>query len=259
MGAASSARGSASPSSPLPEAAARVSTKPPSRAQLLLPIKDRQTFLEQSFDKGEAGGLFVPGELEVSLGDEVDVEIHFVEDQVRFHIRGIVKWKRELAGRRAIPPGVGIEFLPSEADTREHLILFAQGRESVNHVERDRRYALQVDVKLRQGAMELTGITDDISEGGCFVKTDLVLPVGTVVDVKLKAPGSLFGWMTVPAAVAWTRSDKHRTGVGLAFHFEGDKQRAKMKKIVALLKERMVRELHVKTPRLSPSTPPTRA
>ena len=129
-----------------------MSTRPPTRSQLLLPLKDRAAFLEQSFDKGEAGGLFVPGEVEVGLGDEVDVELHFIEDQVRFRIRGIVKWKRENAGRRSIPPGIGIEFLPSEGHTRDHLMAFAEGPESGNHVERERRYALQVDVKLSHGS-----------------------------------------------------------------------------------------------------------
>lgn len=235
-----------------------MSTRPPSRAQLLLPLKDRAAFLEQSFDKGAAGGLFVPGEVEVSLGDEVDVEIHFIEDQVRFRIRGVVKWKRENAGRRAIPPGIGIEFLPSEGHTRDHLVAFAEGRESVSHVERGRRYALQVDVKLSRGGVEEMGVTDDISEGGCFVLTENLLPVGTVLAVKLRAPGSLFGWMTLSAIVAWTRTDPARAGLGLAFTFEDDRKRAKVGKIVALMKERMLRELQIRTPRLS-STPPTRA
>ena len=43
------------------------------RAQLLLPLRNRAAFLDAHFDKGDAGGLFVPGELDVELGDDVDV------------------------------------------------------------------------------------------------------------------------------------------------------------------------------------------
>ena len=103
------------------------------------------------------------------------------------------------------------------------------------------------------------GVTDDISEGGCFVKTARLLPVGTALEVKLRSSGSLFGWVTLPATVAWTRTDAERAGLGLAFTFESERKRAKVSKIVALMKERMLRELQIKTPRLTPSTPPTRA
>jgi Tfp pilus assembly protein PilZ len=65
-----------------------VTSKP--RAQLLLPIRNRAAFLDAYFSKNETGGLFVPGELDVELGDDVDVELHFTEEQVRFHIRARV-------------------------------------------------------------------------------------------------------------------------------------------------------------------------
>lgn len=232
--------------------------KSASRPQLLLPLRNRAAFLEQFFNKGDQGGLFVPGELDVVLGDEVDVEVQFVEDQVRFHIRALVKWKRGAIGRRSLPPGIGIEFLASDKRTQDQLVRFAEGKESVTHVERaSRRFSLQVDVKIKNAAGELTGTTDDVSEGGCFVLTDVNLDVGTPVEVKLRAPGSLFGWMTVPALVTWRRAQPGRDGMGLQFQFASDRQKRKMQKIVALLKERMVRDLQIKTPRL-PSTPPTR-
>ncbi len=229
---------------------------PQSRPQLLLPIASRATFLEHSFDKGDAGGLFVPGEVNVALGEVVDLELHFVEDQVRFHIRGLVKWKRENAGRRALPPGIGIEFLPSEQATREHLRRFALGEHSVHHVQRDRRYSLHVDVKLRHNDQMLTGITDDISEGGCFFITNVPLVVGEMLQMRLRAPGSLFGWITLTAAVAWRRTDPARRGIGLQFEFQNDRERRRMAKIVALHKARMVRELQIRTPRVI--APPTR-
>lgn len=227
------------------------------RPQLLLPLQDRAAFLEQFFAKGEQGGLFVPGELEVALGEEVDVELHFVAENVRFHIRALVKWKRG-AGRRLLPAGIGIEFLESDRRTQDQLVRFAEGRESVSHVERgSRRYALHVDVRIKNGAGELSGVTDDISEGGCFILTDINLEVGTALEIKVRAVGSLFGWLTVPAQVAWRREQSGRDGMGLQFTFGSDRTRRKVRKIVALLKERNVRELQILTPR-APSSPPAK-
>jgi Tfp pilus assembly protein PilZ len=226
------------------------------RPQLLLPLHNRAVFLEQVFAKGEQGGLFVPGEVDVALGEEVDVELHFVAEDVRFHIRALVKWKRGPTGRRSLPPGIGIEFLASDRRTQDQLVRFAEGRESVSHVARDsRRFALQVDVRIKGAAGELSGTTDDISEGGCFVLTDVNLDVGTALDLKLRSVGSLFGWLTVPAVVAWRREQSGRDGMGLQFQFGSDRVRRKVRKIVALLKERNVRELQILTPRTASSPP----
>lgn len=228
------------------------------RPQLMLPLKNRAAFLEQFFAKGEQGGLFVPGELDVALGEEVDVELQFVEENVRFHIRAMVKWKRGTLGRRSLPPGVGIEFLASDRRTQDQILRFAEGKESVSHIARDsRRYALQVDVRIKNAVGELTGATDDISEGGCFVLTDVNLDVGTALEVKIRAAGSLFGWLTVPAQVAWRREQTGRDGMGLQFQFPSDRMRRKVQKIVGVLKERNVRELQIRTPRL-PSSPPAK-
>lgn len=231
------------------------------RAQLLLPLRNRAAFLDAYFSKAQSdtGGLFVPGEIDVELGEEVDVELHFIEEHVRFHIRAHVKWKRTQAGRRALPPGVGIEFLPTELSIQERVLRFAEGKETVSHVQRDRRFSLQVDVRIQHRGQELTGVTDDISEGGCFVLTDVNLDVGTTVELRLRSAGSLFGWLTLPGHVTWRRhsaADVGRSGMGVEFRFASDRQRAKVKKIVHVLKERMLRDVRVKVPRM-PSMPPT--
>jgi Tfp pilus assembly protein PilZ len=208
---------------------------------------------------GAGGGLFIPGELDVELGEDVDVEIHFTEEQVRFHIRARVKWKRTTAGRRAIPPGVGIEFLPSEQRTQQQILRFAEGKESVNHVDRLRRWSLAVDVRVSDELHGVTtGTTNDISEGGCFVLTQAPLEVGAPVEVKLKAPGTLFGWLTLPGYVAWRRQEPGRDGVGIEFSFDSVRKREKVKKIVHVLRERSLRDVRIKVPRVA-STPPTTA
>ena len=51
--------------------------------------------------------------------------------------------------------------------------------------------------------------------GGLFVETDVGLPIGTQIDVKLKLPKGTFN---VPCEVVWQLSEKARTlGVGVRF------------------------------------------
>lgn len=208
----------------------------------------------------ESGGMFVPGEIDVTLGEVVDVELFFHEEQVRFHIRAQVKWKRTQVGRRALPPGVGIEFLSSEHRTQQQILRFAEGKESVSHVDRSRRWALHVEVLVHDDASDasIAGVTDDISEGGCFVVSEALLDPGARVVVKLKSPGSLFGWLTLDGLVTWRRVEPDRTGFGVELKFASERQRLKMKKIVDVVRERTLREVRIKVPRL-PSTPPTSA
>jgi uncharacterized protein (TIGR02266 family) len=226
------------------------------RPTLLLPLRNRGAFLEQYFNKGALGGLFVPGEIDVDIGEEVDVEVSFVEEQVRFHTRAQVRWKRESGARRSLVPGVGIEFLPSEAKTQRALLSFAQGK-SVHHVDRAwRRFGLRVGVKARaEGATKLLA-TDDLCEGGCFLLTDEPLPIGSAVEVQLKKPGALFG-VRQRATVAWRRDETDRRGVGVAFVFNSPRERERVEKIVGALKGKIVRELSVVAPRVNMTIPPT--
>ncbi|MDP2341301.1 MAG: PilZ domain-containing protein [Deltaproteobacteria bacterium] len=234
-----------------------------------MPLRNRAVFREQSFENNQ-GGLFVPGDVDVALGEEVVLEISFLEEQVRFRIRASVKWKRAAAGRRALP-GVGLAFLPSEQSTRDQLESFVNG-DHVDHVERDtRRYSLHLEIKVDAGALgQSVRRTDDLSLGGCFLLWDDPPPIGTVVKLKLTAPGAFFSWITLPATVCWHRTDvvddgnsvrRETGGCGLQFMFNRDADRRRTEKLLAVLKERFVREVRVLAPKatLPPQSmpPPT--
>jgi Tfp pilus assembly protein PilZ len=223
------------------------------RPTLLLPLRNRAAFLEQYFTKGALGGMFVPGDISVDIGEEVDVEISFVEEGVRFHTRAQVRWKREAGARRSLVPGVGIEFLPSEVKTQRSLLNFAQGK-SVHHVDRAwRRFGLRLGVKTKSERGRRLLSTDDLSEGGCFLLMEEPLPVGAELEVQLKRPGAWFG-VTQRATVAWRRAEQDRRGVGVAFQFHSAREQERIERIVETLKHRAVRELRVQAPRVS--TPP---
>jgi Tfp pilus assembly protein PilZ len=225
------------------------------RPQLFLPLRNRAVFREQSFDNDQ-GGLFVPGDVEVALGEEVVLEISFLEEQVRFRIRAQVKWKRpaSAASRRALP-GVGLAFLPSEAQTRQQLEDFVDGN-AVDHVERDgRRYSLHLEIKVEGHGSKKT---DDLSAGGCFLlwdpaDDDAVPAIGTTLRLKLTAPGAFFSWITLPATVCWHRSGGERDGCGVQFQFGSERDRRRTEKLLAALRERLVRELRVQVPK-APTT-----
>jgi Tfp pilus assembly protein PilZ len=225
---------------------------------LLLPLRDRVAFRQQSFE-ADQGGLFVPGDADVGLGDEVELEIHFLAEEVRFRIRAEVRWKRA-AGRRAAPPGIGLTFLASEAAARTQLLAFVDG-DDVHHRERDAR-RLPVHVEARAdiaGVVEVCQ-TDDISAGGCFLLVDKHPPIGSRLQVKLKGMGSLFPWVSLGAVVCWHRLGGDREGFGVRFVADNDWQRRRLDKLIRVVRERVAREIrmHARTsPPGASTTSPT--
>lgn len=225
----------------------------------MLPQRNRAAFLSQSFDSDADGGLFVPGDLDVDVGAEIELEIHFLEEDVRFRIRALVRWKR-VVGRRAAPPGVGLTFLASEHNARTQLVAFANGS-TITHKERDgRRLPGHVEARVdfvgaKPSKPAVVCHTDDVSHGGCFLLLTPPPAIGTQLKVRLKAPGALFSWLGVDAVVCWQREGGDRPGVGVQYRFANDRERRRAERLVALLRERS-RNLQVSVRR---STPPTAA
>ena len=65
------------------------------------------------------------------------------------------------------------------------------------------------------------GFSENISEGGLFIATHHLMPIGTVIDVTMSAPPHL-PTTTVPCEVRWIRDVDEMTsdcgpGMGLAF------------------------------------------
>jgi Tfp pilus assembly protein PilZ len=226
---------------------------------LLLPLRDRAAFRQQSFE-AEQGGLFVPGDADVELGDEVELEIHFLAEEVRFRIRAEVRWKRA-AGRRAAPPGIGLTFLASEDAARTQLLAFVDG-DDVRHRERDtRRLPVHVEARAEIGGTVEVCQTDDISEGGCFLLVSKHPEIGARLVVKLKGTGALFPWVSLGAVVCWHRQGGDREGFGVRFVPDSEWQRRRLGKLVKVVRERVAREIrmHARTspPGASTTSPTT--
>ena len=82
------------------------------------------------------------------------------------------------------------------------------------------RFPLQTQVDLSSDSNVFTGFSTNLSEGGLFVATLRVLPVGTQVDLTFTLPGKVK--ITVHGEVRWIREIDDRTpdvfpGVGVRF------------------------------------------
>lgn len=213
------------------------------RPSVIVPVRRREDFLDQAFTSGDLSGMFVPGSFEVNVGDDVDLEVVFVEEHVKFRIRGTVVWRRAKSGG-SLRPGLGVEFAPDDENAANLLVQYASGRD-VHLVERDgRRFGCGIKVKVKSGGVTMVEETDDISEGGAFILTDDPIPVGTAFELKLQPPGSLFG-VGVKAVVAWRR-EQGRRGIGVEFVFDSPRKREQIAKLVRQMKDRILKELHAR-------------
>jgi Tfp pilus assembly protein PilZ len=216
-----------------------------SRATIIIPVRDRAAFLEMYSEKNGLGGMFVEGEIDLPLGEALDLEVHFVSEQVVFRIRGAVKWRRAHSSRKSVPPGLGLEFAADDRAAQRLLLDFAHGA-AIPMVERSaRRYGVQMPARYRgaDGRM-VTEVTDDLSEGGAFIRSQNPPQVGQTLELKLLPDRSVFG-VGVKAVVAW-RKTEGRSGFGVEFLFDGSKRRGRVKKVLESVHERILREVRVR-------------
>jgi uncharacterized protein (TIGR02266 family) len=78
------------------------------------------------------------------------------------------------------------------------------------------RLKIEIDVDLESEHNFYSTHTRDISEGGLFVQTEMTVPVGARVDVRLNLDGRA---IEAEAEVAWQLADAsgRNTGLGLRF------------------------------------------
>jgi type IV pilus assembly protein PilZ len=192
-------------------------------------------FLDAYFPNGALGGVLVETDADLPLGDEVALEIRFESGPKRpFHARVRVAWRR-LRGKGSLRAGVGLEFLPTEREARDALLSFARGGEiTVPDRDHERIPAdLKVLVRTPQGArVDRSG---DISEGGLFIRTPDMLPVGEALDMTIRPRFALRG-IVLAGRVIWHRGGRE-PGMGVQFLFENEEQRRRVERLVSRLLE----------------------
>jgi len=207
---------------------------------IVLELPDRHAYLDVYYHQSDPGGVFVPGDLMLEPGTEVQLQIVFAVEHRTFRSRGVVRWKRAQRARN-LAPGLGIDFLDSERNTRDMLLDFANGRSIKLFTRRDRRLPVKLEVHYATHSVFLADVTDDFSEGGMFICTDDLLEVGTPLRIKLKPPGRRFA-IQLRGEVAWRQEDGRR-GFGVRFLFDKPAVKKKILELAAKLREQVSRDL----------------
>ena len=186
---------------------------------LALKIPDRETLRSSLFYQGETFGIFVPGNLDLSVGADLLLQLSIndkreLSQELRFDLPGKVLWKRHAASGD-LKAGVGVALL--EQEYRNELIYYARG-ESVFQTGRAPRYPVALEIKYKATRTVLSNVTQNISEQGALVLTDETLSIGQRIKLRLYFPGKYFP-MKLAAKVCWHQEREPR-GVGVIFPFK---------------------------------------
>jgi Tfp pilus assembly protein PilZ len=138
-------------------------------------------FLDRYLADLTNGGAFIPTRRSVTTGEAVVVSIRLGPRGNTVLVRGTVAWRRPGKHRTKIKAGIGIEFLASEAQTRDYLLAVARGETTAMSARRHQRLPLDLPVSWQvPGARhENRGILRDIGRGGAFVMTSQLLQLET--------------------------------------------------------------------------------
>ncbi len=199
-------------------------------------LSNAKSFLDYYFHEGKLGGMLIPNETQMELGREVNLQILFLEENRRFNIRGVTRWRR-LNHQPNLPRGTGVEFAHAERNTRDILLDFSSGRKIFTPQRKFPRLPALIEVEYATDTVFLTDITDNVGTGGAFILTDNPPPVGSALRIKLKPPANPRG-IYVDAEVIWQRQDD-RTGVGIRFVFPWYRSKRKLNKLIDEIRAQM--------------------
>jgi Tfp pilus assembly protein PilZ len=151
-----------------------------------------------------SGAPFLEDCKPLAIGEPVVVSIRLGKRRSPMLLRGHVAWRRPGKHRTKTKAGIGIEFLPSEAQTRDYLIAVARGDSSEMVARRHQRLPVDLPVTWQiPGALQdNAGVLRDIGRGGAFVRTQDPAPGQTDVVLKVSPPGAEIA-MPLSARVAW--------------------------------------------------------
>ena len=207
---------------------------------VIVELPDRAGFLGCFYHQGTLGGVFVRGQLGLEPGTETLLEFVFVAEKRVVRSRGIVRWRRTQRGRD-LEAGMGIEFLPTERRTRDLLLDYARGREVQLVRHRARRLPVSLTVEYASESVMLSDLTEDISEEGLFIASDVLLDVGTKLRLRLKPPGSLLA-LHLRGEVMWRRGQGRR-GFGVRFLFDKPRTARRIREVIDRLQRRVQSEM----------------
>ncbi len=203
---------------------------------------DRDRYLVDYLEDFATGGLFVPGDDPLELGEPVLLELVFPEIPEGVFVSGRTIWRR-LATRwkSALPCGVGVQFDPTERPKRDFLLDFARGS-LASMRKRTRRIPirLRVDYAAVDRPIAHQAETRDIGRGGLFLHTGALARYGSSLQMTLFPPNPLSPAQAM-GRVAWIGHMQGITGMGIQFLFRSRDSRIEIDRMVSGLEDQLSR------------------
>ena len=204
----------------------------------------KENLLADFTRSGPRGVLFIETARPLELAEQVLVVIEFPAEDRSFRLQGKVIARRRSA-RESLPPGAHVEFPAEENRTLQLVLDHAQGKEIDFIDRRGKRMPCSFVVSYRSDEGFVSEFTEDIGEGGTFIRTDDIFEVGTEVECRLKPPGYLMG-LKLKGRVAWVKKSGRDKGMGVEFIFASDRQRKKVREVVKKLVPEQARQVKKK-------------
>jgi Tfp pilus assembly protein PilZ len=174
------------------------------------------SFLEHFLPELPNGGIFFATRKPLAIGEPVVVSIRLGKRRSPTLVRGQVVWRRPGKHSTKTKAGIGIEFLPGEAQTRDYLASVARGDSTEMMSRRHQRLPVELPCLWQvPGALQdNAGVLRDIGRGGAFVKTEQQIPDESDVVLKVSPPGAEIA-MPLSARVAWRGHPGGEHGFGV--------------------------------------------
>jgi len=209
----------------------------PRHKELLASYPRRESFLAHFPREGTTGVLFVETARPLKLSEPVTVLVDFPGQERSFRLQGRVVSRRRASRQPPLPPGVEVVLAPDQAPTLQLVLDHVAGKQVRFVPRRSGRVQTTCEISYRSDDAFVQEFSEDISEGGTFVRTERLLPIGTALECRLKPPGYLLG-IKVSARVTWHREQGQPRGMGLQFVFSSASQRRKLERLVKRLRQR---------------------
>lgn len=177
------------------------------RAATDVALQNGETVRGETLDISPTG-LFLATDTELPIGESFEVSLDVGKETVKARARTV--WQSDGTRR---PRGVGARF----DEPSSHLIRAALKKLSDREFPR-LPFKLFVDVKRDKGERaEISGRTFDVSEGGCFLVTDVAFAMGESIELTLHLIDEP---VVVSGDVVWI-SDGRRIPRGVGVRFRG--------------------------------------
>ena len=181
------------------------------------------------------GGFFVPTRLRAKVGEPVMLSLRIGSRSAPVLLRAFVRWIQRGKVSPKLRAGVAVEFLPSEARRRDHLLALANADGSTSSTRRHLRIPMDHPIRwtVRGAAQDRPGLLHDIGVGGARIYTKEWVAERSETFVTIFPPGAAAA-MSIQARVAWPEPG---VGFGVAWRARDRGGARRIKELVRRLEQ----------------------